>query len=78
MIHDIELVPPLASVCRGLPAGVIPVHRADSVIHFMDLRGGCANPCRSSRCCPRIATPTSRPSCATSVVPSRDAVGEPS
>jgi hypothetical protein len=40
MIHDIEIVPPLVSVCRGLPAGVIPVHRADSVIHFMDLRGG--------------------------------------
>jgi hypothetical protein len=38
MIHDIELVPPLVGVCRGLPAGVIPVHRAASVIHFMDLR----------------------------------------
>jgi hypothetical protein len=38
MIHDIELVPPLAQVCRGLPAGVIPIHRVETVIHFMDLR----------------------------------------
>jgi hypothetical protein len=38
MIHDIELVPPLLSVCRGLPPGVIPVHRADELVHFMDLR----------------------------------------
>ena len=38
MIHDIELVPPLPLVCRGLPSGVIPVHRVDAIIHFMDLR----------------------------------------
>jgi hypothetical protein len=40
MIHDIELVPPLLGVCRGLPAGVIPVHRAGTIIHVMDLRPG--------------------------------------
>jgi hypothetical protein len=40
MIHDIELVPPLTQVCQGLPAGVIPIHRMDVVIHFMDLRLG--------------------------------------
>lgn len=38
MIHDIELVPPLAHVCHGLPAGVIPIHRFETRIHFMDLR----------------------------------------
>lgn len=38
MIHDIELLPPLTAVCRGLPHGVIPIHRAGSTIHFMDLR----------------------------------------
>jgi len=38
MIHDIEMVPPLTRVCRGLPPGVIPVHRAGTIIHFMDLR----------------------------------------
>lgn len=38
MIHDIELVPPLAKVCQGLPAGVIPIHRVENATHFMDLR----------------------------------------
>jgi hypothetical protein len=40
MIHDIELLPPITSVCLGLPAGVIPVHRTGAIIHFMDLRRG--------------------------------------
>jgi len=40
MIHDIELVPPLAQVCRGLPSGLIPIHRAETLVHFMDLRVG--------------------------------------
>lgn len=75
MIHDIELVPPLASVCRGLPAGVIPVHRADSVIHFMDLRGG-AGPVPVFS----LLLPDRHSDFTTFlrdvVIPSRDAVGE--
>jgi hypothetical protein len=38
MIHDIELLPPITGVCHGLPAGVIPIHRAKATLHFMDLR----------------------------------------
>jgi hypothetical protein len=38
MIHDIELVPPLRQVCRGLPPGIIPVHRSGNRLHFMDVR----------------------------------------
>ena len=46
MIHDIELVPDILSVCRTLeaqgveiPQGTIPFHRARGTIHFMQLDG---------------------------------------
>lgn len=43
MIHDIELVPDILTMVRrvaseGLPAGLVPIHRARGVIHFLDLR----------------------------------------
>jgi hypothetical protein len=77
MIHDIELVPPLVSVCRGLPAGVIPVHRADSMIHFMDLRGGAEPvPVFSLLSSDRYSDFTSF--LRDVVVPSLDVAGEPS
>ena len=44
MIHDIELVPDLASfrarLAQGgsLPDGLVPFHRADGIVHFLDLR----------------------------------------
>lgn len=38
MIHDIELVPSLQSVRSGFPEGVLPVHRAEGVVHLLDLR----------------------------------------
>jgi len=45
MIHDIELVPDLVSIRRwldaerppGYRAGLLPVHRADGVVHVVDL-----------------------------------------
>ena len=44
MIHDIELVPDILSMHRRLEAeGVaphlLPVHRAEGAVHFIDLRG---------------------------------------
>jgi hypothetical protein len=49
MIHDIEFVPDIISLrdwlarSRGLPVGLIPLHRARGVIHVLDLRGDEAN-----------------------------------
>ena len=44
MIHDIELVPSLASMLarlkeQHLPEGLIPFHRGNGVVHLVDLRG---------------------------------------
>jgi hypothetical protein len=77
MIHDIELVPPLLGVCRGLPHGVIPVHRADSVIHFMDLRGG-AEPVPVFSLLSSDRYPDFTSFLRDVVVPSCDAAGAPS
>jgi hypothetical protein len=40
LVHDIEMVPDLLSVRRrlGLPADLVPFHRADGVTHAVDLR----------------------------------------
>jgi hypothetical protein len=44
MIHDIEMVPDLLTMSRrleesdGLPSDLLPFHRADGVVHLMDLR----------------------------------------
>lgn len=46
IIHDIELVPDLVSISRwlegeqppGYRAGLLPVHRADGVVHVVDMR----------------------------------------
>jgi hypothetical protein len=45
MIHDIELVPSLTSMLVWLrsqqpavPDGVLPFHRADGIVHLLDLR----------------------------------------
>jgi hypothetical protein len=45
MIHDIELVPDLLTFRRllegegpGLERGLVPFHRADGQVHFLDLR----------------------------------------
>ena len=48
MVHDIELVPDLVSFHRrfaadagtGLVATLVPFHRADEVVHLLDLRSG--------------------------------------
>ena len=47
MIHDIELVPDLLTFRRllegdghGLERGLVPFHRADDHVHFLDLRKG--------------------------------------
>lgn len=48
MIHDIEMVPDLLTMSRrleesdGLPSDLLPFHRADGVVHLMDLRVGAA------------------------------------
>jgi hypothetical protein len=76
MIHDIELVPPLLSVCRGLPPGVIPVHRADALVHFMDLRGGGRVPVFSLLSSDRYSDFTTF--LHEVVVPSLDAASDPS
>jgi len=49
MVHDIELVPDLLSFRRrfagsGLGPGLVPFHRADGVVHLLDLRGGSEAP----------------------------------
>jgi len=48
MVHDIELVPDLVSFRERyvegpgheLAEGLVPFHRADGVVHLLDLRGG--------------------------------------
>ncbi len=48
MVHDIELVPDLVSfrhrfiesIGQELPGDLVPFHRADGVVHLLDLRGG--------------------------------------
>lgn len=47
MVHDIELVPDLLSFHRRFaadrdvePAALVPFHRADGVVHLLDLRSG--------------------------------------
>ena len=43
MIHDIEMVPSLAAMlarlrAQSLPAGLVPFHRLDALIHLLDTR----------------------------------------
>lgn len=44
IIHDIELVPDVLTMCRrleaaeGVPNYLLPFHRADGIIHLVDLR----------------------------------------
>ena len=47
MVHDIELVPDLVSFHRhfvageiGRAEGLVPFHRADGMVHLLDLRSG--------------------------------------
>lgn len=48
MVHDIGLVPDVVSFRQrfnregagGLDEGLVPFHRADGVVHMLDLRGG--------------------------------------
>jgi len=52
MVHDIELMADLLSFYRhfagsggsGLGPGLVPFHRADGVVHLLDLRGGSEAP----------------------------------
>jgi hypothetical protein len=44
MVHDIELVPSLLTICSGpgaerLPVGLVPFHRMGAILHAFDLRG---------------------------------------
>jgi len=50
MIHDIELVPDLLSfrswLGTAVPAGLLPIHRADGKLHVLDLDAGPCAPVR--------------------------------